>query len=219
MTTFFTSDQHFGHANILVYEDECRRDQHGNRFESVEQMDEYMIEQWNAVVRPGDTVYCLGDFSYKQATIESVMPRMNGSKILIVGNHDPYFKRLHSDDPEQQALSYENAARAGFQSIHTQLDVEIDGVGLARLSHFPYWPVEPEPLDCNRRYPLLRPEVGRERVLMHGHIHSQWRLKKEFGRPLMLNVGVDMWQMRPVSESEIAKKVKEFTDENILLGF
>ncbi|HQS60044.1 MAG: hypothetical protein B7Y07_10680 [Halothiobacillus sp. 24-54-40] len=61
MTTFFTADQHFGHANILKYEADARRDERGDTFASVKHMDDALVEHWNAVVAPDDTVYALGD--------------------------------------------------------------------------------------------------------------------------------------------------------------
>ncbi len=55
MTTWFTADTHFGHTNVIRY---CARP-----FDSVQAMDETLIENWNQVVRPKDTVYHLGDFT------------------------------------------------------------------------------------------------------------------------------------------------------------
>lgn len=55
MTTWFTSDHHFGHENIIEYA--------GRLFENVEKMDEALIGSWNMVVAPGDIVYHLGDFT------------------------------------------------------------------------------------------------------------------------------------------------------------
>ena len=60
MSLFFTADQHFGHANILQYEAHSRVTPYGQTFASVEAMNEALIEHWNAVVQPDDTVYCLG---------------------------------------------------------------------------------------------------------------------------------------------------------------
>ncbi|ASA22279.1 metallophosphoesterase [Paenibacillus donghaensis] len=78
---FFSSDHHFGHKHIIDFE--------SRPFGSVEQMNEMMIESWNAVVRAEDTLFHLGDFSFlgKEAT-RNILSRLNGYKILILGNHD-----------------------------------------------------------------------------------------------------------------------------------
>lgn len=78
---FFTSDLHFGHFNILRFD---------NRpFKSVQEMDETMISLWNETVLPIDTVYILGDVSwYDDATTAAILARLNGRKILVTGNHD-----------------------------------------------------------------------------------------------------------------------------------
>lgn len=78
--TFFTSDTHFGHANIIKL---CDRP-----FTSVEEMDETMIERWNARVGAGDVVFHLGDFALGAKTGRRVFERLNGTKVLIRGNHD-----------------------------------------------------------------------------------------------------------------------------------
>lgn len=86
MTIWFTSDNHFGHANIIKF---------SNRpFANVQEMNEIMILNWNKVVQPGDTVYHLGDFSFldEDATCK-ILDRLHGNKMLILGNHD---KRIHS---------------------------------------------------------------------------------------------------------------------------
>lgn len=82
MRTFFTADTHFGHGNIIGH---CDRP-----FASVEEMDEALIANWNAVVSRRDTVWHLGDFAYRAnaARVEELFARLNGVKHLIIGNHD-----------------------------------------------------------------------------------------------------------------------------------
>ena len=89
-----TSDSHFRHSNILKFTDgntgELIR---GNRFADVDAMDEHMIERWNSVVKQGDIVYHLGDVviannQEDKEWFKKNWPRLNGSKRLIVGNHD-----------------------------------------------------------------------------------------------------------------------------------
>lgn len=82
MTIFIISDTHFHHKNILKY---------ANRpFASVEEMDEKIVENWNRVVTPQDKVYHLGDVYFDRANNSKhpIISRLNGKKILILGNHD-----------------------------------------------------------------------------------------------------------------------------------
>jgi calcineurin-like phosphoesterase family protein len=86
MTVFFVSDTHFDHANFLTFKDD---NSHPIRvFDSVEHMNETMIANWNAVVRPSDKVYHLGDVTFRVNHFASIAQRLNGQKRLIVGNHD-----------------------------------------------------------------------------------------------------------------------------------
>jgi calcineurin-like phosphoesterase family protein len=77
MTIFFVSDTHFGHNNIIQY---CKRP-----FETVEGMNECMVQMWNETVKPKDTVYHLGDVAFGDYHL---IPRLNGKIKLVPGNHD-----------------------------------------------------------------------------------------------------------------------------------
>lgn len=81
--TWFTSDTHFYHKNILKF---CPNTRFGkDEFE----MTELMIQRWNDRVKPGDTVHHLGDFSFGSvAQTEDVLKRLNGNIELKLGNHD-----------------------------------------------------------------------------------------------------------------------------------
>lgn len=74
------SDTHFGHENIIRY---CDRP-----FKDAYEMDGVMIDRWNTTVKPQDHVYHLGDVTMSQPGLHRVMPRLNGHKRLILGNHD-----------------------------------------------------------------------------------------------------------------------------------
>lgn len=79
--TFFISDHHFGHRNIIDFE--------SRPFASAEEMDETMIVRWNAVVGRDDTVFHLGDFSFwNMERTRGIVSRLKGRKTLILGNHD-----------------------------------------------------------------------------------------------------------------------------------
>jgi calcineurin-like phosphoesterase family protein len=79
---FFTSDHHFGHRSVI---DMCDRG-----FENVEARDSHMIDSWNAVVRPRDVVFHLGDFAHRcpPERLGRIFHQLHGQKHLILGNHD-----------------------------------------------------------------------------------------------------------------------------------
>lgn len=82
---FFTSDTHFGHANIIQY---------SNRpFQNVEEMNGKLIENWNKTVTKQDVVYHLGDFLLgKPEHVWPIINRLNfGFLYLIKGNHENAF--------------------------------------------------------------------------------------------------------------------------------
>lgn len=83
---FFTSDVHFGHKNIIRY---------SNRpFNSVTDMNETLIRNWNSVVPENGVVYSLGDFAFsKIEEVESILHRLNGRIYMISGNHDEVITR------------------------------------------------------------------------------------------------------------------------------
>lgn len=76
---WFTSDTHFDHANVIKY---CNRP-----FRHVDEMNNTMIQNWNSVVKRDDTIYHLGDFAFSKDP-GKFFHRLNGNKILILGNHD-----------------------------------------------------------------------------------------------------------------------------------
>jgi len=98
---FYISDTHFGHANMLRFSDHLGAPL--REFDSVEHMDEHMIERWNSTVRDCDTVYHLGDVAIAKRSI-AIMGRLSGRKILVKGNHDifklkdytPWFKDIRA---------------------------------------------------------------------------------------------------------------------------
>ena len=89
---WFTSDTHFGHANIVkgcsnwVDTSNCRD------FSSIEDHDNYLIEQINKKVKPTDILWHLGDFGLGFAWKErlpEIRRKINCKTIrLVLGNHD-----------------------------------------------------------------------------------------------------------------------------------
>jgi calcineurin-like phosphoesterase family protein len=86
---FLYSDPHFSHSGVCRF---LRSDgvTKLRPFENAAEMDEYLIERFNATVSPRDKVYFLGDIVINKKALDAVMPRLNGDKVLIRGNHDIY---------------------------------------------------------------------------------------------------------------------------------
>lgn len=86
--TFFISDCHFWHTNIIKFE---------NRpFDSIEEMNEKMIEKWNVKVSNHDRVFILGDFVFgnDEKTLD-ILSKLNGKLYLVKGNHDKFSKKIY----------------------------------------------------------------------------------------------------------------------------
>lgn len=100
MKTFFTSDHHFGHTNIIKYT---------NRpFDGIEEHDRTLIHNWNSVVGPNDIVYHLGDFCFKN--FNSYFYALNGKIIFIEGNHDK-----ETSKNKEKFVSYQKYLEVGVE--------------------------------------------------------------------------------------------------------
>lgn len=96
MTTYLTSDTHFGHGGLL-----SPRMGRPRNFRTVEEHDEHLIAAWNNRVCRDDIVWHLGDFAYGcgLAHARAVFDRLNGRKFLVRGNHEQRGERLPWDGP------------------------------------------------------------------------------------------------------------------------
>lgn len=86
---WFTSDLHFGHKNIIKYT------QRQNFVSRVDEMNDWIIQQWNSYVKENDSVYHLGDFTLSKNIdlIKSWVSRLNGRLIFLNGNHDVWLRK------------------------------------------------------------------------------------------------------------------------------
>lgn len=177
---FFTSDTHFGHSNIIKY---CQRP-----FNSAEHMDEVLINNWNEVVSPKDIVFHLGDFCFgNDKEWIKILQRLNGTKYLILGNHD--LKKIANSSLIQDY----------FADINMQMRVVVDKQKIL-LNH----------------YPFLCFEGGYQNVWqLFGHVHSSKHstgLDKErlvYIFPTQYDVGVDNNNYRPVSFAQVSQIITE----------
>lgn len=179
---FFTADLHLGHANIIGY---CERP-----WDSVEAMNEGLIERWNATVSPTDEVIILGDLAMgKIDQTLRLIPRLHGTKRLIPGNHDRCFKGYRDMEYAREwALGYEQVGLAVL-SYGALASFNLGG-RTVNACHFPY-ETDDRHADKYRQYHPH--DTGT--WLLHGHVHDAW-----LRRGHQLNVGVDVWDYAPVAE-------------------
>jgi calcineurin-like phosphoesterase family protein len=157
-------------------------------------MNEMMIKYWNDTVGPDDTVYCLGDFSMAFRAVELYSRRLNGTKYLVPGNHDfchSYHKKSRNE--EQRKFWTKKYEDHGWIVLPEQTTLDIPGVAIVNLCHHPYTLIGPG----DDKYLRWRPKDD-GRWLLCGHIHQHWQIQNK-----MINVGVDVWNFRPVSIEDI----------------
>lgn len=198
----FVSDTHFGHLNIIKY---------SNRpFKDVSHMNEVLIGNWNEVVAPNDTVYHLGDVALGDKSLwESVFSRLNGYKVLVVGNHDAVF--LGNKEPYREKYLHLYEA---FDEIYDNLSgFWLDDGTIVNLSHFPY----DGDSHGKDRYSEHR-IIDRGRVLIHGHTHAEYdkhgvgaRVSRSKRGSLQIHVGCDAWDYAPVSEDKVIELIQANT--------
>lgn len=147
MVNYWTADQHFGHDKILEY---CRRP-----FKNTQRATREKVKRHNSVVGEDDTVWHLGDIAMAGADratyVEHLLRRLNGTHILILGNHDQIAAMKFVD--------------IGFRSVHTSFEMEIEGYKVV-MAHDPsIWNV------ISNMDPLP--------IFLHGHIHNLWKSIKD----------------------------------------
>lgn len=180
---FYTSDLHFGHANVIGFD---------NRpFANIDEMDQYIISQWNERVSSDDTVYILGDVCYRNSKDASwYLRRLKGHKILVVGNHD-------------NVLLKNKSAIACLDQIDKMLQV-IDEKRQITLCHYPI-------AEWNAYF--------HEAWHIYGHIHNKKEETFEIMRKKdrALNAGCMINNYVPVTFDELVANNKAFK-ENAELG-
>lgn len=179
-TTWFSSDIHFGHKNIIEF---CNRP-----WETVDEMNEGIIENFNRFISPEDTLILVGDLCMgrKDDTIP-LLGRINGTKIVVPGNHDPMHPAHEKRDWKRNEWIDRYTSEAGVVIGPTMTETVVGGDWVV-LCHFPYTGDSGD----EERFTEYRPlDLGR--WLIHGHVHDAWQVN---GR--QINVGVDVWSYNPV---------------------
>lgn len=164
---WFTSDLHLGHRSAIQM---CERP-----FESVEEMNEVLIGNYNSCVKKDDTVYILGDIAHRTPAVEVNLwiGRMNGKKILCKGNHDKRY---------DETL---------FEKICDFLEISVNGVNIS-LMHYPMmsWP---------------KSHYGSLHLHGHIHSKGEYNQRQKSEGILRYDVGVDANHFYPVSIEDIIR--------------
>jgi calcineurin-like phosphoesterase family protein len=171
---FFSADFHIGHFNILTLGK-------GRPFSCLEEMHTTIADRYNAVVRPGDIIYYLGDFALKIKWQEALRfrQRLMGNIYFIKGNHDSVAKELFRNAPE---------AFVWMRSLDT-IRPKIDGIPPITLCHY-----------------ALRTFPGKHKNHWSLYGHSHGGLPEDHS--LSFDVGVDCWNFTPVSIEQVAAKMR-----------
>ncbi len=200
MTVFYASDTHLGHAVVAGIRGFTKEglDAEGNPalVPDVAAHDEHVIARWNAMVRPGDFVWHLGDVGLgKESEVLAGAARLNGTKHLVAGNHDRCWPG-HRESRNRQRTWLEV-----FESVQAFARTKVAAVPVL-LSHMPYQG-DGDHTD-EERYPQFRlPDLGG--WLIHGHTHSGLRLDA----PRSVHIGLDAWGLAPVPEAEVAELIRQ----------
>lgn len=176
MTTWYTSDLHFSHVNIITF---CQRP-----FTSVKEMNETIISNWNSVVTNEDTVFALGDILLGKIDDSLLLVReLNGTKLLVPGNHD----RCHPMNKQHEKWRDRYLAEGFADVLPGIITADVDGYDV-QVSHFPF---EGDSHDVDR-FADWRP-VDSGGWVIHGHVHNRWRQNGK-----QINIGIDAWAGYPV---------------------
>jgi calcineurin-like phosphoesterase family protein len=150
-----------------------------------------IVETFNSLIGPDDELVVLGDIALGTiAHSLSYVGLLNGRLSLLPGNHDRCWHG-HGQKAENWQSRYLDAGVAEILDPHTHHVIDDTRV---ELSHFPYRN-DNTPQERYTEHRL----VDHGNWLLHGHVHQLW---KQQGR--MINVGIDAWGGRPVSEREVA---------------
>ncbi len=167
---YFISDTHFNHDRDFIYSP--------RGFDSMEDMNNRIITNWNKTVSADDTVYVVGDFflGADQDYVQNTLKKLNGHIILVRGNHDSDAKvRLYGCSSKIEDIVWA-----------TQITYK------KRLFFISHYPTMTGNFDTNP-----------DRVIINifGHTHSPDKFYE--GQPYMYNVACDAHDCTPVSIDEI----------------
>jgi len=185
---WFTSDTHYNHANICRGTTQWGREgeNHFRDFDTLEEMNEVLVNNINALATENDILIHLGDWSFGgfDAIAEFRNQIICKNVHLVLGNHDHHI-----------ANNKDGVAEL-FSSVNQYLDLSIkwpDGTGKHQGAHF-----------VCMHYPIASWDgLGRGVCHLHGHVHLP--PGRRVGRGKVMDVGVDGNQLFPISLENILR--------------
>lgn len=201
--TFFTSDWHIGHKNVLEFD--------ARPFTDLAHMHRVLVNNFNSTVPPGSITYFLGDMGLCSGDLlKSIISKLNGTKVLILGNHDGGINSMYN---------------AGFDVVLNGATLYIAGQRVT-LTHCPLKGVFRESVDGMKgatygehwhgEYKQHRFTVANEHQFhLHGHIHSPNNGKSQKILDKQYDVGVVANNYRPVSISQIESWISKYEEAAI----
>ena len=167
MAIFLIANCQFGRANIIK--------KNKRPFESVQEMNDEMIQRWNTVVTDKDQVIHLGNFAWDPSTAEEVLSKLNGKSILLLpGEEDSDILDMHA-----KGLLPKNA------SLSNRI-YELNSV----KATFAYWPM------------LEWPLKDRDHYLYYGYYGTKY---KPDHKKKMINMACEFWNYTPHNMSNLIK--------------
>jgi len=199
--TFFTSDWHLGHEKSLVFDKRPFRD--------LTHMHETLITRYNSTVPESGICYFLGDIGNQTEVMAKVIKRLNGTKVLVLGNHDKGITTMYNvgfDVVTYVAAIYIgdhriNMTHCPYLGVHRENTSGMTGAGSGEDN----W--HGESREKHRRSAIK--DDGN--FLLHGHIHSRPdkpQSQKILGK--QFDVGVVANNYAPVSLSTIESWVMTY---------
>lgn len=181
MAIYLTSDLHFNHNREFIWK--------ARGFTSVQEMNEEIIKRHNALVRPDDDVYILGDSSLGGgdeqilAANKALIEQLNGKLHIIRGNHDT----------DRRVAMYKNCKNVVGPILYADM-IHYKGYHFY-LSHFPT-------LTGN----LEKESLKQCTCNLFGHTHQTTNFHMDM--PYLYHVGVDSHDCKPVLLDDIIKEME-----------
>jgi len=144
-------------------------------------MNKGLIDNWNSVVSPKDTVFHLGDFSF--GPMGQYIDQLNGNIILIRGNHD------RTNEVNKSGLE-----------VHQQFEIDYAGYKFI-MNHKPQFTSKVyDPFNDSERKKVI--DLDQYDYVLCGHVHQKWVTKEK-----NINMSCDVWDYTPLLFDDLIEYV------------